>query len=256
MNAHLLAPAAAGFAPPPAFPLLFTDAARAAAEVSCLLPSLPWLASAPRGDGHAVLVLPGFFAGDGYTAPLRNYLRMQGFAAHGWGHGPNWGRWDALDAIVIPAIERLFDESGRKVSLVGASMGGLYARAAAHVIPDKVRCVVTFGSAATEPHRANYVWPLFQAATAQSPDTMTVPPPPLLPSTSVYSHADGLSDWRPCLQPKTAITENVAVASSHLGMVCHPGNLYLVADRLAQAEGEWRPFEPPAWGRLLYRTED
>jgi pimeloyl-ACP methyl ester carboxylesterase len=238
----------------PALPLLFSDAARATGEVAALLPAAPWLATAPRGDGHAVLVLPGFGAGDLFTAPMRHFLRARGFDAHGWKHGPNWGRWDALEAIVVPEIERLHALSGAPVSVIGASMGGLYARAAAHVVPDKIRCVVTFGSAAGGPHRSNYVWPLFEAVTAQSADMMSVPPP-LVPSTSVFSRSDGLADWQPCVQEDGDFTENIEVVSSHLGMISHPASLYLAADRLAQAPGAWAPFTPPAAARLLYRQQ-
>lgn len=236
---------------PPPLAFLFTDAARAAAEVSSLVTSAAWLSTAPRGDGHAVLVLPGFFAGDMSTAPARRFLRAQGFDPHGWQNGLNWGRWDALEAIVVPEIERLYAKTGRPVSVIGASMGGLYARAAAHVVPDKIRCVVTFGSAASGPNRTSYVWPLFEAITAQSADMMSVPPP-LAPSTSVFSRADGLADWQPCVQEAGEFTENVEVVSSHLGMMCHPTSLYLLADRLAQVEGEWEPFTPSAAARLLY----
>jgi hypothetical protein len=119
-------------------------------------------------------------------------------------------------------------------------------------VPQQVRCVVTMGSAAQPPRRSNYVWPAFEAATGQDEATMQVAPPPV-PSTSVFSRSDGLSDWRPCVQPESAIAENVEVVSSHLGMVMHPATFYLVADRLAQPEGAWRPFAPPAWAKLLYR---
>ena len=229
----------------PPLPMLLSEAARSAFEWTAGLASAAWLASAPRGDGQPVLVLPGLFATDAYTATTRAFLRAMGFDARPWRGGRNRGDWDALERVVLPAIRRLHAETGQRVALVGASMGGLYAREAARRLPQVVRCVVTLASAASGPHRANHVWPAFEAVTGQPAEMLAVAPPPV-PSTSVYSRCDGLSDWRPCLQRGSERTENVEVASSHLGMAWHPAVLYLLADRIAQAEGQWRPFVPPA----------
>ena len=192
-----------------------------------------------------MLLLPGFLAGDELTYLARSLLRQQGFDAHAWGAGVNWGRWEALEQVVLPRVEALAERSGCKVSLVGASMGGLYARALARRRPDLVRCVITLASAALPPHRSNYIWPLYQAVTHQPEPSMHVPAPLPVPCTSVFSRADGLSNWRPCLQPTGAAEENVEIVSSHTGMICHPATLYLLADRLSQPEGAWRPFAPP-----------
>jgi pimeloyl-ACP methyl ester carboxylesterase len=235
----------------PPLPYLLAEAPRAAAELAALGPALPWLALSPRGDGHPVLALPGFFATDGYMAVLRTFLRWRDYDAQGWRAGRNWGHWDALERIVLPEIERLAERSGRKVSLVGASMGSLYARAAAARLPHLVRCVVTFASAATPAPEGTYVTPLYQAVTAQPGETLAAPPAPV-PCTSLFSRSDGMSDWRPNLLPAGAGLENIEVVSSHHGMAWHPAVLYAVADRLAQPEGGWQPFRAPAWARPLY----
>jgi pimeloyl-ACP methyl ester carboxylesterase len=227
--------------PPPSLSLLLSEPVRAGMELAAGLCSAPWLALAPRGDGHPVLVLPGLFATDAYTATTRAFLRAKGFDARPWGGGRNRGDWVALERVVLPAVRRLHAETGATVSLVGASMGGLYAREAARRLPDVVRCVVTLASAVTGPHRANHVGPAFERATGQPAEAMSAAPPPV-PSTSVYSRWDGLSAWTPCLQPESPLTENVEVPSSHLGLAWHPAVLYLLADRLAQAPGQWKPF--------------
>jgi hypothetical protein len=92
---------------------------------------------------------------------------------------------------------------------------------------------------------------MYEAVTRQPGDTLAAAPPPV-PSTSVYSRFDGMSDWRPTLQPAGPLAENVEVVASHHGQCWHPAALWLIADRLAQPERGWRPFRPPAWGGLLF----
>ncbi|MCM2356230.1 MAG: hypothetical protein NDI68_06015 [Arenimonas sp.] len=235
-------------AAPPHPALLLSEPWRAALELGGALASQPWLALAPRGNGQPVLVLPGLGADDGYTAPLRSFLRWRGFDPQPWGGGRNLGDWGALERVVLPALRDLHARSGQPVALVGASMGGLYARAAARRLPRLVRCVVTLASPVHGPHHANHVWPLFERATGQPAQALSVPPPPV-PSTSVYSRADGLGDWRPCLQPPAPTHENVEVPASHLGMAWHPAVLLMLADRLAQPPQDWRPYAWPGAGR-------
>jgi len=231
--------------------MLVTEPARAGAEWAAGLASTTWLASAPRGRGQPVLVLPGLFFTDAYTATARAYLVAMGFDARPWRGGRNWGDWHALHRVVLPALKRLHAETGERVGLVGASMGGLYAREAARQFPDLVSCVVTLASAVSGPHRANHIWPVFEQVTGQPAESLAVPPPPV-PSTSVFSRLDGLSDWQPCLQPASAHTENVEVLSSHLGLAWHPAVLYLLADRFSQPDQDWRPFVPPDSGSHVY----
>jgi pimeloyl-ACP methyl ester carboxylesterase len=228
--------------PPPPL-LLALEPLRAGMEwASCM--SSPWLALAPRGDGHPVLVLPGLFTTDSYTQVLRAFLRSQGFDARPWGGGRNLGRRDAREQVVLPLVRRLGDETGKAVSIVGASMGGVYAREAARREPQRVRCVVTLSSPASGPHRANNVWPWFELASGQPAEAASAPAPSV-PSTSIYTRSDGLLAWQPCLQAESAQAENIEVGGSHLGLVWNPLALYVVADRLAQAEGKWRRFAAP-----------
>lgn len=229
---------------PPLF-LLAGEPLRAGMEWAASMAS-PWLALAPRGDGHPVLVLPGLFADDSYTQLLRAFLRARGFDAQPWRGGRNLGRWEALDEVVLPAVRRLSDRAGQPVSVIGASMGGVFAREAARREPERVRCVVTFSSPASGPHRANHVWPWFELASGQPAEAASAPPPaPSVPSTSIYTRSDGLLAWQPCAPPEGPLAENVEVAGSHLGLVWNPLVLYVTADRLAQVPGAWRPFAAP-----------
>ena len=106
----------------------------------------PWKALIPAGDGQPVLVLPGFTASDRSTRPLRQVLRDKGFRAHGWGLGQNLG---PRPRIVDGLGERLAELQSRydtPISVVGWSLGGIYARELARLAPASVRQVITLAS--------------------------------------------------------------------------------------------------------------
>src|SRR4051794_21564282 len=104
------------------------------------------LTRAPRGDGHPVLVLPGWLTGDPATTPLRLFLRALGHDVSGWSLGGNRGPTARVVQELRARVERLHRESGRRVSLVGWSLGGLYAQQLARAMPGSVRGIVTLGS--------------------------------------------------------------------------------------------------------------
>ena len=190
----------------------------------------PLLALSPRGDGHAVLVLPGLGANDASTAPLRWFIGRLGYRSYGWGLGTNrgFGRHvaDGLDQLL--AAER---EHG-PVSLVGWSLGGVHAIELARRRPDAVRSVVTLGS----------------------PLAGRRHPPPDIPTTSVYSRSDAIVAWSASRLSSGALRENVEVRGSHLGLGHNPAVAVVVADRLAQKTETWQPFRPPRWTRPWYPT--
>ena len=119
---------------------------RAAGEFAGTLAAWPLLRMAPRGDGHAVLVLPGLGASDGSTRVLRRYLADLGHDVHGWDLGRNLGPRPGVREALLDRLDHLHESSGRGVSLVGWSLGGAYARALALRRPHAVRNVVTLGS--------------------------------------------------------------------------------------------------------------
>ena len=77
-----------------------------------------------------------------------------------------------------------------------------------------------------------------------------VPPP--VPCTSIYSRSDGIVSWEACREEPSGQTENIEVPATHLGMIVNPLVLWAVADRLAQAEGEWSPFDREGWHGMVY----
>src|SRR3954464_12646237 len=110
---------------PPSRTLMFLEG-RAISELGAFLGALPMLNLAPRGDGHPVLVLPGLVASDTSTRPLRSFLRGRGYAVSGWKQGRNLGLRDGVQDSMVDLLSKLNDSHGRKVSLVGWSLGGLY----------------------------------------------------------------------------------------------------------------------------------
>lgn len=239
----------------PPGPALLLAEGRALLQFASLWPLAGTLADAPRGDGHPVLVLPGLFLLDEHTLPLRAFLATRGYAVHGWGAGLNRGDWGVLEAHLLPLLDALHRRHGRRVSLVGWSMGGVFARALARRRSDAVRCVVTLGTLLSPDARQCNVWPMFERVSAQPLQCMTdagrqrAPLP--VPATAVFSRTEGINHWQACLQPPSPLSENVEVDSSHHGLAYSTAVLRLVADRLAQPEGAWRPLGPgPGWTPL------
>lgn len=209
------------------------------------------LAAHPQsiGDGHPVVVYPGLGTGSMNTSQLRSFLTHSGFDARDWGGGVNIGHEgdfdDWLGGLVrdVRALQARHD--GRKVSLVGWSLGGIFAREIARSAPDAVRCVVTlatpFGALGGANH-AGTLYKLLNGDGAQiGPELETrLRQSPPVPTTSLYSKSDGIVCWQGCIEKRSALTESVEVDASHLGMASHPEVLRIVANRLAQPEGKWK----------------
>ena len=212
---------------------------RAVFELGAFVAASPVLRFIGRGDRHPVLVLPGFTASDQSTVPLRATLRAQGYWVHGWGLGRNMGPDQRVVDGIVSRLEEVHERHGRTVSLVGWSLGGVYARSLARSHPHAVRQVVTLGS----PFRS------FPGTSEERLAALTVP------STSIYSRTDGIVHWSTCIDGERAEAENIEVQGSHSGLGYNPAVLLAVSDRLAQPEGEWRPFRPPpGLGRLYPKS--
>ncbi|NRF67661.1 alpha/beta hydrolase [Aquincola sp. S2] len=241
-------------APPKLIYLLLE--ARAGAELAASLAAWPWLQFGPRGDGHPVLVLPGLLASDRSSLLLRRYLASRGHDVHGWGLGRNFGARGNVRNALLERLDELHARSGRKVSLVGWSLGGMFARFLAKERPDAVRQVITLGSPIAGDPRANRAWRVYQLVSGRRADDKPlrarIIAEPTVPTTSIYSRSDGIVAWRCSVQRESAITENIEVVSSHVGLGMHPVVLHALADRLAQPEGAWQPFERRGLRALVY----
>jgi len=232
----------------------------------------PLLGRFPKGDGHTVMTLPGFFGADGSTASLRKYLNKQGYHAMPWGLGRNVpedgmkGMDEAMafrremEETLADLIAQEVQRSGGKVSLVGWSLGGLYATGLAHRYPELVRQVVTLGTPFGDPRgTALYavLQRLYQGQVTE--DTMnewigfTFAGELSVPVTALYSLTDGIVGKDIARLPEHPMMENIAVMASHVGFPFNPLVRGVLAERLAQLEGHWRPYSAPSLRPFVYQ---
>jgi pimeloyl-ACP methyl ester carboxylesterase len=242
----------------PALPLFMSEPTRAMADYGLYLAARPLAPRLPRGDGHSVLVLPGLLADDHSTRVLRATLRRLGYDVHGWGLGRNIGPTALCVNGLRDKLVALTEQHEQPVSVIGWSLGGIFARDLARRSPESVRQVITLGS----PFRLSHYGQtraakMFDRFSHLHVEHRTLPLesenlPLEVPATSIYSHYDGIVHWQTCLNTPGERCENIAVMASHLGLGHHPASIWAVADRLAQPEGTWKPFKAPLFLRPAF----
>lgn len=208
-------------------------------------------ASAVAGDGHPVIIFPGMASDGTATAPLRRHCASLGYAALDWGRGFNTGPQGNIDAWLAELAAhtaRLLAPFEQSATLIGWSLGGLYAREVAKLPGPNVRQVITIGTPfnASADH-TNVGW-IFRLLSGESPKfnpalSARLRHAPDVPTTSIYSRSDGVVAWRTCLHDDASHeVQDVEVRGSHIGMGWNPAVLRVVADRLAQRPGHWLPY--------------
>jgi pimeloyl-ACP methyl ester carboxylesterase len=250
----------------PPSPLLLLTEGRAVREFATSIAFAPLLLMAKRGDGHPVLALPGFLAADSSTLLMRRYFRALGYRAEGWELGRNIGGFYRLRATLRARLSRLHDETGRKVTLVGWSLGGVFARDLALHMPEAVRSVITLGSPFARALQATNARRLYEQVTgektsdARSEDLSAIGGDMPVPASSIYTRMDGVVNWRCSIGRETPTSENIEILlASHIGLGGNAAALWAIADRLAQKEGEFAPFRRSgpfalAYGKLTQGT--
>ena len=250
------------FAPSPPSPWFSAaELVRASSEAATLIGLWPFLDQLPSGDGHPVFVLPGFAAGDGSTWLLRRFLVQKNYRAIPWRLGTNTGSPELQERLVrrMVRLQRTYREP---ISIIGQSLGGVFARELARRFPQAVRQVITLGSpfGATSADSTNpMVLRLFEQLSGLTIDQMRDMMPggetPTeavgVPCTSVFSRSDGVVQWQACVEAESPTTENVEVVASHSGMSMNAVVFDIVADRLAQPAGRWRKLDKErGWRRI------
>jgi pimeloyl-ACP methyl ester carboxylesterase len=198
---------------------------------------------------------------DTSTVPLRKLVDWLGYQAYGWELGRNLGpKAIGQDGEhLVARLDRIFSETGRKVSLVGWSLGGTMARQLARRRAERVRQIITLGSPILGDPRATNAWRLYQHLNGQKLNDASTQAllresalPPPVPSTAIFSKNDGIVAWQNCLEPAHDLTDNIEVRGSHCGLGVNPVVIYAIADRLAQAEGQWAPFVRKGLRNMIY----
>ena len=214
------------------------------AEYGALLMSRPAMARLPNGDGHPILVMPGFGAGDLSTHAMRQVLRRKGYRTYGWNQGRNLGMrdivWTRLRRRLQGIVER---NQGKRVSLIGWSLGGIYARELAREWPELVRQVITMGSPINGRLDANNAVALFNLINRHDgsgtdwEEFQRRREPPPVPCTAIYSRRDGVVAWQCAVEEAAPNTCNIQVNASHIGLGFNPRVMRVLANRLARPEG-------------------
>ena len=237
-------------------PHLIALEGRALLEYSATIALWPVLCNAPRGDGHPVLVFPGLAAPDASTLLLRRYLQAQGYAPHRWKLGFNLGPRAGVLAACLRRIAELRARYDRKVSLIGWSLGGVYARELAKLAEDDVRLVITLGTPFTGDLKASNAWRLYEFTSGErigaSPLHRHLDQTPPVPTTSIYTRSDGVVAWQCSVQQESPLAENIEVRASPIGLGVNASVFNAIGDRLAQPEGAWKAFEPNGLWRIAY----
>jgi len=237
----------------PKFLWFATEAFRAIAELGLSVPYRRLYKSCEEGDGHPVLVLPGFMASDFSTGPMRDFIDSIGYHSSTWDLGRNYGKVSFIDDLV-EKLESLYKEHKQPVTIIGWSLGGVYARQLAKNSPKLVRQVITLGSpfcGIAEPNNASWLYNLLpgrKRIVDLDPELLNdLPKPAPVPTTAIYSKEDGMVPWEVCLEKEeTSIHQNIQVRGSHLGLGVNPSVLEIIANRLQYSEANWEHFRAPS----------
>jgi len=235
-------------------PLLFwlmTEGGRAMIEYGSYFPYHFLKKREKMGDSHSVLVLPGFMASDYSTRPLRRFLKRIGYAPYGWEIGRNLGK-ETYIGDLIEKVEELIQQNNQKVSIIGWSLGGVFARQIAKQKPQLIRQIITLGSpfrGLSKPNHAAWVYKFItngRSAKDMDPVLLNdIPNPAPVPTTAIYSKEDGVVPWQTCMEENESdIHQNVQVRGSHFGLGVNPTVLEIIADRLRYEEDNWVHFKP------------
>jgi hypothetical protein len=238
------------------------ELSRVVLEIGSAAVLAPLLKRLPMGDGHSIMTIPGFMGADGSTSQLRKFLNHRGYKAVPWGLGRNNSetRPDSLDDFlahrenvedqIAERVEKEFIESGRKVTLIGWSLGGLYSVALAHRFPQWIRQVITLGTPYGDPRGTalyNVMGRIYDNQVDVDEEALarwtahTYRGGELkVPILALYSESDGIvgKGIARCEGDSKYVT-NVAVIASHVGFPFNPLVFAVIANHMVEPEKRW-----------------
>ncbi len=224
----------------PSFFWFFTEGVRALFEYVLGVIFISRLKVKTKGDGHPVIAIPGLLCTDFSMHLLRWLVNKLGFTAYGWALGRNMGDLVELRDLkrLNARIDEIYAQTNQKITLIGWSMGGIYAREVAKQRPELFQQVITMGSPFSDIYAPNNVKWIYEKITdvdAIDPVwVQNVPNPATVPTTAIYSKQDGIVPWEACLENIEDTThQNREVQGSHWGLGTNPNVFKIVAEKLA-----------------------
>lgn len=222
--------------------------------------SLPFLFSGKAtksGNGQPVFVIPGFLNTDSITYLLRNYLDRSGYKTFGWDLGLNTGSMKNLK-ILSENIQKIHREEGQKITLIGFSLGGVYARELAKMHPEMISGLFTLGSpfrGLDAPNNASWLLHVLEfvgvkkkSSKDQSDFFRKVVIPAPVPTVAMYTKTDGVVSWEGCIEdPEDELHENVEMTGSHFGMTMNEEVFKLIGNRIPEQQIGRREQERMMW---------
>jgi pimeloyl-ACP methyl ester carboxylesterase len=238
------------FSQRPSFFWLMTEPGRAITELGISYSYNHFFKNTQQGDGHPVMVIPGFMSTKHSTKVLRNYMGELGYDVYDWGMGRNTGKVEHI-FYLLESIDEIYKKTGKQITVIGWSLGGIYARQLAKEKPELVRQVITMGSPfknLTRPNNVEWIYSLISGG-KKAKDTnhallSNFPLPAPVPTTAIYSKEDGIVHWDTCMEDEDEIHQNIQVRGSHCGLGVNPSVLSVIADRLQYDKNNWRYFKP------------
>ncbi len=234
----------------PSIALGLTEGLRAMMDFGWYFPYRLWTKNESGGDGHPVLILPGFMASDFSTIPLRSFIHKLGYKVYGWGEGRNFAHVEYIE-LLLEKLDRIYQKHNEKVTLIGWSLGGIYARQLAKHDPSIIRQIIVMGSpfqGVRMANNASWMYDILKKSKLVSKkidekllDDIPLPAP--VPTTAIYTKEDGVVPWELCLEEEDEWHQNIQVRGSHLGLGVNPLVLQIVADRLKYQKEDWEYFE-------------
>ena len=234
----------------PSFALGLTEGIRAMMDFGWYFPYRVLTHSCSGGDGHPVLILPGFLATDLSTVPLRSFIHKLGYKVYGWGEGRNFAHAIYID-MLTQKLDRIYSKHKEPITIIGWSLGGIYARQLAKQDPSIIRQIIVMGSpvqGVKMSNNATWMYELLRKSKLVAEDIDQeliddIPNPADVPTTAIYTKEDGVVPWELCLEEEDSWHQNIQVRGSHLGLGFNPLVLQIIADRLRYEKSDWAYYE-------------
>ena len=235
----------------PSLMWLLSEPGRALIEMGASFPFQKINQKKQIGDGHPVMILPGFLSSQKSTKSLRKFVSNLGYEVFDWGLGRNMGRLEYME-LLLERLDEIHIKTGREVSLIGWSLGGVFARQLAKERPLIIRQIITLGSpfaGLSEPNNIAWIYSVLNYGKKVKDVNQTLledlPKPAMVPTTAIYSKTDGVVPWKLCMENiEDDFHQNIEVRSSHIGMGVNLAVLAVIEDRLLYDKENWVKFKP------------